>query len=257
MKARELTNLGVPKHAVKAAIEVARRASEAAIGRHALRSIIAETVAHPEAHTDDPLAGPLAAALVEATAKPIAERPFAPRDAPAPWRQWGEDLEAKSVEQMANACDLPIAVRGALMPDAHLGYGLPIGGVLATRNAVIPYAVGVDIACRMKLSVLDLPPEARDRGADRNAYRAGAAETGHAFRRGRAARSREPSEHDVMDRRLERATRSTREKKDTALEPARHERLGQPLRRIRRAGAPARRGTTTLGLDAGPLRRRC
>ena len=44
------------------------------------------------------------------------------------------------------------------MPDAHLGYGLPIGGVLAVRNAVIPYAVGVDIACRMKLSVLDLSP---------------------------------------------------------------------------------------------------
>src|SRR6185436_15197900 len=51
----------------------------------------------------------------------------------------------------------PIAVAGALMPDAHPGYGLPIGGVLATRNAVIPYAVGVDIACRMKLTVLDLP----------------------------------------------------------------------------------------------------
>ena len=42
------------------------------------------------------------------------------------------------------------------MPDAHLGYGLPIGGVLATDNVVIPYAVGVDIACRMKLTVFDL-----------------------------------------------------------------------------------------------------
>jgi tRNA-splicing ligase RtcB len=43
------------------------------------------------------------------------------------------------------------------MPDAHVGYGLPIGGVLATLNSVIPYAVGMDIACRMKLTVLDLP----------------------------------------------------------------------------------------------------
>lgn len=42
------------------------------------------------------------------------------------------------------------------MPDAHVGYGLPIGGVLATENAVIPYAVGVDIACRMKMTVLDM-----------------------------------------------------------------------------------------------------
>ena len=56
---------------------------------------------------------------------------------------------------MANACALPISVAGALMPDAHVGYGLPIGGVLATENAVIPYAVGVDIACRMKLTVFD------------------------------------------------------------------------------------------------------
>jgi tRNA-splicing ligase RtcB len=50
---------------------------------------------------------------------------------------------------------LPVSVAGALMPDAHVGYGLPIGGVLATDNAVIPYAVGVDIACRMKLTVFD------------------------------------------------------------------------------------------------------
>jgi tRNA-splicing ligase RtcB len=61
---------------------------------------------------------------------------------------------------MANACSLPVAAAGALMPDAHVGYGLPIGGVLATRNAVIPYAVGVDIACRMKMTVLDLPVSA-------------------------------------------------------------------------------------------------
>lgn len=71
------------------------------------------------------------------------------------------------MDQMRRACDLPIAVRGALMPDAHLGYGLPIGGVLATNNAVIPYAVGVDIACRMKLSVWDLPPESLETGHDR------------------------------------------------------------------------------------------
>src|SRR4051794_8466618 len=56
---------------------------------------------------------------------------------------------------MTNACALPVAVAGALMPDAHVGYGLPIGGVLATDNVVIPYAVGVDIACRMKLTVYD------------------------------------------------------------------------------------------------------
>src|SRR5262249_32517162 len=53
------------------------------------------------------------------------------------------------------------------MPDAHVGYGLPIGGVLATDNAVIPYAVGVDIACRMKMTVLDLPLKALEANSDR------------------------------------------------------------------------------------------
>jgi len=75
----------------------------------------------------------------------------------APWRQWGSDMDSNAIQQMENACRLPVTVRGALMPDAHVGYGLPIGGVLATDNAVIPYAVGVDIACRMKMSVLDMP----------------------------------------------------------------------------------------------------
>ena len=82
---------------------------------------------------------------------------YVPREHDAPHTIWGENLEPDALKQLRNACTLPVAVAGALMPDAHVGYGLPIGGVLATRNAVIPYAVGVDIACRMKLSVLDLP----------------------------------------------------------------------------------------------------
>src|SRR4051812_30393412 len=82
---------------------------------------------------------------------------FVPRDVDAPYQIWGDNLDATAVQQLKNACRLPVAVSGALMPDAHVGYGLPIGGVLATKDAVIPYAVGVDIACRMKMSVLDLP----------------------------------------------------------------------------------------------------
>ncbi|MDZ4824095.1 MAG: RtcB family protein [Flavobacteriales bacterium] len=64
-----------------------------------------------------------------------------------------EQIEEGAWQQMKTAVRLPIAVGGALMPDAHQGYGLPIGGVLATENAVIPYGVGVDIGCRMCLSV--------------------------------------------------------------------------------------------------------
>jgi tRNA-splicing ligase RtcB len=68
---------------------------------------------------------------------------------------------------MERAVRLPVSVMGALMPDAHVGYGLPIGGVLATENAVIPYAVGMDIACRMKMTVLDLPVSALETQRDR------------------------------------------------------------------------------------------
>lgn len=112
----------------------------------------------------------------------------------APWRQWGDDLDSNAIEQMVHACRLPVAARGALMPDAHVGYGLPIGGVLATRDAVIPYAVGVDIACRVKMTVLDLPLRKLERGADK-LRRAIETET----RFGIGAHFKERREHAVMD----------------------------------------------------------
>ena len=81
------------------------------------------------------------------------------REEPLPYPVWGrEHIDPGSLAQMDAAMRLPVSVAGALMPDAHLGYGLPIGGVLATENAVIPYAVGVDIACRMRLSLFPVSP---------------------------------------------------------------------------------------------------
>jgi len=75
-----------------------------------------------------------------------------------PYEIFGSDfIEKGAHKQMATAMRLPVTVAGAMMPDAHQGYGLPIGGVLATSNVVIPYGVGVDIGCRMALSVLDIP----------------------------------------------------------------------------------------------------
>ncbi|MGY2132155.1 RtcB family protein [Hymenobacter sp. HD11105] len=77
-----------------------------------------------------------------------------------PYALYGaEHIEAGALHQMDTAMKLPVTIAGALMPDAHHGYGLPIGGVLATDNAVIPYAVGVDIGCRMALSIFNLPPK--------------------------------------------------------------------------------------------------
>lgn len=116
------------------------------------------------------------------------------RPAGAPWRQWGERLEPNAVQQLVNACSLPVTVRGALMPDAHVGYGLPIGGVIGVRDAVIPYAVGVDIACRVKLSVLDLPLALLDGGA---ATLRRAIETETRFGIGSEFRARRA--HDVLD----------------------------------------------------------
>jgi tRNA-splicing ligase RtcB (3'-phosphate/5'-hydroxy nucleic acid ligase) len=74
------------------------------------------------------------------------------------YRIYGADaIEQGALQQMETAMKLPVTVAGALMPDAHQGYGLPIGGVLATNNAVIPYGVGVDIGCRMCMSIYDIP----------------------------------------------------------------------------------------------------
>lgn len=73
-----------------------------------------------------------------------------------------EAIEQGALSQMETAMKLPVTVAGALMPDAHQGYGLPIGGVLATKNAVIPYGVGVDIGCRMCMTLYDLPVKMLD-----------------------------------------------------------------------------------------------
>jgi tRNA-splicing ligase RtcB (3'-phosphate/5'-hydroxy nucleic acid ligase) len=81
------------------------------------------------------------------------------RENAVPYKIYGANyIEQGALDQMNTAMKLPISVAGALMPDAHQGYGLPIGGVLATTaDTIIPFAVGVDIACRMCMSVFDLP----------------------------------------------------------------------------------------------------
>ena len=73
-----------------------------------------------------------------------------------PYKIYGREfISDNTIQQMEGAMQLPVSVEGALMPDAHHGYGLPIGSVLATKNAVIPYGVGMDIGCRMRLSIFE------------------------------------------------------------------------------------------------------
>lgn len=105
-----------------------------------------------------------------------------------------EHIEEGAMHQMYQAAKLPVSVAGALMPDAHSGYGLPIGGVLATENAVIPYGVGVDIGCRMCLSIFDLP--AKDL-VQREAYFT--RELLEATLFGSGGQFKQAADHEVMD----------------------------------------------------------
>jgi tRNA-splicing ligase RtcB len=192
MKARELKNLGIPVGPpVRVALKTVKLAIAAGLDVGTIRDRISELVTDPRRFENDATFGELAGAML---VKKYARRSYVPRADSAPYRQWGTNLEPNSVRQLENACKLPVAVRGALMPDAHLGYGLPIGGVLATRNAVIPYAVGVDIACRVKMSVLDLPLKTLTRDPSKLAK---AIETETRFGIGSCFDKRR--EHDVMD----------------------------------------------------------
>ncbi|WP_026705074.1 RtcB family protein [Flavobacterium soli] len=116
----------------------------------------ANVLATPENYIDDKVFSKLAIALIEkANEKP--EDFIALNPTPDAFSAYGLDhIEDGAINQMKVAMQLPVTVAGALMPDAHQGYGLPIGGVLATNNAIIPYGVGVDIGCRMALSVYDM-----------------------------------------------------------------------------------------------------
>ncbi len=187
MKANDLIRLGVTGgEATRLAHEFIRAFTAQGNDPARLEAEIVSIVANPAAFFEDELRAPLARALYRPA--------FTPRKEPAPWRQWGDGLEVEAVKQMSNACALPIAVAGALMPDAHVGYGLPIGGVLATDNAVIPYAVGVDIACRMKLTVYDRKANTIAGQRDRLAN---VIESETRF--GMGCQFKQRREHDVMD----------------------------------------------------------
>lgn len=164
MKAKDLHKAGLPRDAAvkKAAFRAIEQARLAGATSEAIKEVLPNIAKAPDDYLDDPVFGGLAQALT-ATAHRAAHGHdvFVPREAPAPYVHYPspemDENDDGAILQMERALELPLAIAGALMPDAHMGYGLPIGGVLAVRGAVIPYAVGMDIACRMKLSVVDLP----------------------------------------------------------------------------------------------------
>lgn len=148
MRGADIIALGYrPGPAVGLALKaVALLPDEAFLREARLKSVLES----PQTYLDDPNWSAVAQALL------TPEKPQL-REYALPYRVYGNGIEQGALGQMETAMRLPVTAAGALMPDAHQGYGLPIGGVLATRNAVVPYAVGVDIGCRMCLTVLPIP----------------------------------------------------------------------------------------------------
>lgn len=154
IKGRDLIQLGFPKNnSVNIALglisQYRKKEKKDAILREA-KQVLSE----PEKFANDAIWGK----VVEGLLNPVEVKMQELNTHRAPFAIFGEnEIDEESKRQLYTALKLPVSVRGALMPDAHSGYGLPIGGVLAAENAIIPYGVGVDIGCRMALTIFDAP----------------------------------------------------------------------------------------------------
>ncbi|TDW51996.1 tRNA-splicing ligase RtcB [Flavobacterium sp. 270] len=154
LSGKDLIKLGFPKNnSINIALGQINRYRK----REKKESILTEAkevLLHPEKFEGHGTWGKVAEGLVN----PVQVRMHQLKTTRAPFSIFGEnEIDQQAKFQLYDSLKLPISVAGALMPDAHSGYGLPIGGVLATDNAVIPYGVGVDIGCRMSLSIFDIP----------------------------------------------------------------------------------------------------
>lgn len=156
IKGSELRALGYPESPViSIAMQIVGKQFKHS-SREEVMNLLKQLLQEPEQYKEDPVLAPIAHWLLP-DEKDVA-REIALYKIGVPFSVYGNRyIDESALHQMHQAVKLPVSVRGALMPDAHSGYGLPIGGVLATEGAVIPYAVGVDIGCRMCLSVFDLP----------------------------------------------------------------------------------------------------
>ena len=156
---KELRAIGYPEGpVVSLAINIAKKFFKHNTREQALK-ILKDVLDKPQAFLEDERLAPVALQLKPAAKTELYETSL--NNQGVPFNIFGaEFIEEGATSQMYTAAKLPVAVIGALMPDAHHGYGLPIGGVLATANEVIPYGVGVDIGCRMCLSVFNIDPKA-------------------------------------------------------------------------------------------------
>ena len=157
MNGKHITKLGFTNKSIGLALTAAQLKEDAGLTRAAILGELAQVKADPAAFQHGDYAA-LASELLLQQTHTERHAQDALRPSPLPYTQFGAELiEPGARAQMDVAMRLPISRAGTLMPDAHVGYGLPIGGVLATENAVIPYGVGVDIGCSMRITVFPLP----------------------------------------------------------------------------------------------------
>lgn len=162
---KELRKLGFPEgKVIGTAMRVLDEHFKGKSKKHKLE-LLERLFKNPALYLKHEKLGPIAKGLIIKTEH---NETLALRDKRVPYSIYGgEDIDIGAINQMEVAMKLPVTLAGSLMPDAHHGYGLPIGGVLATRNEVIPYGVGVDIGCRMCMTLYDLPVDFSEKQVDR------------------------------------------------------------------------------------------
>lgn len=194
---KELRTIGYPEGpVVSIAMNTMQKAFKHESKEHAF-NILKQVLATPEDYAAHETLGIIARQLLPAPSDGMSVE-ISLNQQGIPFNIFGQEhIQESALHQMYQAAKLPISVAGALMPDAHSGYGLPIGGVLATHNAVIPYGVGVDIGCRMCLSIFDINPKEL---TDREAFFA--RELGEATLFGSGAQFDQAANHEIMDNEL-------------------------------------------------------
>ncbi len=130
---KELRKLGYPEGPVISVVINTMEKNYKHTSKEDAMNILKDVLAQPEGFTDDEVLGNIAKLLIPKAVTESDEIPL--KAAGVHFSIFGsEHIEEGALMQMHAASKLPVAVGGALMPDAHSGYGLPIGGVLATEN---------------------------------------------------------------------------------------------------------------------------
>lgn len=167
LKLKELKQIGYTQsNALSLAVELIKKHCKHQ-SKNEILNLLIQIKNNPEQFQINPIYEKLANCF--STEKNVSKTQFHELEtAIKPLKIYGKkDMEASAIKQMEIALSLPISISGAMLPDAHTGFGVPIGGVLATKNNyIIPYAVGVDIGCRMALSIF----EANDQFINKNHF---------------------------------------------------------------------------------------